>query len=376
MNNKSRSQHPAYTVKRIDVPNDKVTWNTQFDNYLKDRPLYTHTAVETNLLLLDDDKKRWAEPHDLDAEKNSYLKTRITFINGYKQTMEEAGIKFDKYNLPINPMGRTGMWGPGLLGKNGPNQAADPIFTRWAPFTWDRINNALKKCITNYPRKKNFCNLFKELILLFPHLEMIAIQRRDTKDWAIPGGMVEAGQTVSQTLRNEINEEACNNMDPDKASKEIDEILNREENNIIYCGYVDDPRNTDSRWMETTAVHFHCQSKLAYQIKLEAGDDAQNVTWLKMTSLEPRYENLYASHKIMTDSAMMDIIWKYYIDLIIDYLSGFTIATAIVYTYRLDKLDSTDADADANTSTNNIYYMMYCYMSVFMIILMIRKYYV
>ena len=41
---------------------------------------------------------------------------------------------------------------------------------------------------------------------------------------------------------------------------------------VVYRGYVDDPRNTDNAWMETTAFHFHCTDKLARLLKLEAGD--------------------------------------------------------------------------------------------------------
>ena len=33
--------------------------------------------------------------------------------------------------IPRNPMGRTGMIGRGLLGRFGPNHAADPIVTRY-----------------------------------------------------------------------------------------------------------------------------------------------------------------------------------------------------------------------------------------------------
>ena len=36
---------------------------------------------------------------------------------------------------PLNPLGRTGLAGRGLLGKWGPNHAADPIVTRWEPLT-------------------------------------------------------------------------------------------------------------------------------------------------------------------------------------------------------------------------------------------------
>ena len=66
----------------------------------------------------------------------------------------------------------------------------------------------------------------------------------------------------------------------------------------VYCGYVDDPRNTDNAWMETTAVHFHCTPKQAQALHLTAGDDAQKATWLDVDPVhESRYANLYASHR-------------------------------------------------------------------------------
>jgi ADP-ribose pyrophosphatase len=45
----------------------------------------------------------------------------------------------------------------------------------------------------------------------------------------------------------------------------------------IYRGYVDDPRNTDTAWMETTAFHFHCSDAVARRLPLRAGDDASDV---------------------------------------------------------------------------------------------------
>ena len=35
------------------------------------------------------------------------------------------------YIFPRNPIGRTGMIGRGLLGRWGPNHAADPVVTRY-----------------------------------------------------------------------------------------------------------------------------------------------------------------------------------------------------------------------------------------------------
>lgn len=37
---------------------------------------------------------------------------------------------------------------------------------------------------------------------------MIAIQRRDSGMWAIPGGMVDPGEKVTATLKREFMEEA------------------------------------------------------------------------------------------------------------------------------------------------------------------------
>lgn len=39
---------------------------------------------------------------------------------------------------------------------------------------------------------------------------MIAIERKDNKMWAIPGGMVDGDEKVSQTLKREFTEEALN----------------------------------------------------------------------------------------------------------------------------------------------------------------------
>lgn len=57
---------------------------------------------------------------------------------------------------------------------------------------------------------------------------------------------------------------------------------------------MDDPRNTDNAWIETTAYNFHDDSgDILSGIHFEAGDDAGNVKWLDIDqSLQ-----LYASHR-------------------------------------------------------------------------------
>ena len=49
-----------------------------------------------------------------------------------------------------------------------------------------------------------------------PILEFVAIQRKDTKEWAIPGGMVDGGEHVSATLKREFGEEALNSLEDEQ----------------------------------------------------------------------------------------------------------------------------------------------------------------
>jgi len=178
--------------------------------------------------------------------------------------------KNTKYGLrPFNPVGPTGLTGRGLLGKWGPNYAADPIVTR--------LVNGI--------------------------LQIVLIERDDSPGtWALPGGMVEEGQTIKETLKKEFGEEAmCTlSLEPGLGLKyvqdQLDTIFNKN-GREIFRGYVRDPRNTDNAWMETVAVHFHIEdTKFAEALKLKAGDDAMKVMWVPVDDDIPIFKNLYASH--------------------------------------------------------------------------------
>ena len=163
------------------------------------------------------------------------------------------------------------------MGRWGPNHAADPIVTRWKRNQDGTIN------IEGTTNK--------------PILQFVGIQRRDSGEWAIPGGMVDPGEKVSTTLRREFMEEALNALE-----KKEDELKNTEEQikeffehgEEVYKGYVDDPRNTDNAWMETVAFNFHDETGgVIASMNLQAGDDATNVRWIDINSKLI----LYASHK-------------------------------------------------------------------------------
>jgi hypothetical protein len=73
---------------------------------------------------------------------------------------------------------------------------------------------------------------------------------------------------------------------------------------LVSRGYVDDPRNTDNAWMETSVFHFHCSNELGKLLPLHAGDDAAAVMWLDIDPTEPKFNHLYASHKDFINRAV------------------------------------------------------------------------
>ena len=180
---------------------------------------------------------------------------------------------------PLNVKGRTGLSGRGVLGKWGPNHAADPIVTRWR-------RDGEGEVVRDHQSGKKV-------------LEFVSIQRKDTGEWAIPGGMVDPGEKVSVTVKREFMEEALDSTGTgkdklDSLSGMVDEFFAGGEE--VYKGYVDDPRNTDNAWMETVAFSFHDDTgKKVGQFPLTAGDDAANICWMELSS----QISVYASHKKM-----------------------------------------------------------------------------
>eukprot|EP00299_Pterocystis_sp_00344_P013429 c6579_g1_i1.p1 GENE.c6579_g1_i1~~c6579_g1_i1.p1 ORF type:complete len:293 (+),score=49.03 c6579_g1_i1:34-912(+) len=244
-----KGKHP----NRFKFDQALIPWTAEFPDY---KPVeYTAKVVFDNERCAAR-PDGWADPRDFLSMEDLYLK-RKSFCGDITK------MRFPNRGLPRNPMGRTGMSGRGLLGKWGPNQAADPIVTCRSPVT--------------------------------KLLHMVAIRRSDTHTWAIPGGMVDDGERVTKTLKREFGEEAA------EKSVDMERVLNEifHENNavLIFQGYVDDPRNTDNSWMETTVVHYHCAPHLAERLGLSAGDDAERAAWICIEDDNERFRNLYASHR-------------------------------------------------------------------------------
>ncbi|KAM9394081.1 ADP-ribose pyrophosphatase, mitochondrial [Pholidichthys leucotaenia] len=254
-------QYPCSNIKRFPVPDDKVGWSQSWPQY---KPvIYTAPSVSK--------KPAWADP-DVGC-----FSPHFNSVDGAVDRTSFEGTYKVENGKPLNPRGRTGLTGRGLLGRWGPNHAADPIVTRW------KVDGRGTKIHHSTSKK--------------PILQFVSIKRKDCGEWAIPGGMVDAGEQVSLTLQREFSEEALNSLSvsPAERAKIHERIIKlfKSPGFQVFKGYVDDPRNTDNAWMETVAVNFHDESGNGVsELPLQAGDDAGQVQWVDVDSSLA----LYASH--------------------------------------------------------------------------------
>ncbi|XP_052074855.1 ADP-ribose pyrophosphatase, mitochondrial-like isoform X2 [Mytilus californianus] len=264
-------------VKRFKVPDDKVPWKVPFPEYSP--PSFTTETVLSG--------PYYADP-DICSGKGEI--TKWNEIDGRVSRVSFEGKYEVVEGLPLNPVGRTGLKHRGCLGRWGPNHAADPIVTRWKRTDDDQI-------VKGEDGK--------------PIMQFVSVQRRDNGEWAIPGGKVDAGEVVTDTVLREFGEEALSTKEisQEEKYKAVESMKQFFTKGIeVYEGYVDDPRNTDNAWMETTAYHFHDHDGTKVgQFNLHAGDDAMAVQWMDCNSAI----NLYASHKSFLQEAAkrIDASW-------------------------------------------------------------------
>lgn len=241
LHRKSRKQKHALYPARFDVSDAMVSWTVPFEGY---------APVEFNAPVVLDARTPWADPQEVSKVSHPF-------------TSFMGEVKFNDAGRPLNPVGRTGLCGRGVLGKWGANFAVDSILT-----TVD--SDGL--------------------------LVVLTIIRKDTGERAFPGGMVDPGEGVFATRNRELFEEL--------AVRESDLAQSLYER-VVWRGYVDDPRNTDNAWLETTAIHTHLSNEVAARMNLKAGDDAADFSWVPI-SVET-LSNFYASHGLTLFDALLKL---------------------------------------------------------------------
>lgn len=193
---KIRGQKPSSYPARLRVLIDEAPWRIVCPSY---QPPY---YVDTTVLRSDSSKKRggWADPEDFSevACRDSLLK--------------EATHRDDE-GRPLNPRGRTGIAGRGLLGLWGANHMVGAVVTR--------INRETAA------------------------LEVLLGKIQETDAVSLPRDFVSRGETTEAALLRTLE------MSAGFRPKNTGEIISE--------GYSYDPRQTDHAWIELETRLYHLE---------------------------------------------------------------------------------------------------------------------
>ncbi|CNF63221.1 glmZ(sRNA)-inactivating NTPase [Mycobacterium tuberculosis] len=196
----------------------------------------------------------WAEPYTDPAALPDAAARRAAALIAYD---------LDAEGRPLHPGGRTGKTGRNL-GKWGENAAADPIVVAGTgPDDW----------------------------------RVLLIRRSDCGQWAIPGGMVDPGETAPAALVRELREET---------GVDLADLFPH----ILARTLVADPRESDHAWVATTAALY----RLPAPVAAAAADDATDAGWFPFTGLDALQEalqgiggTLYAAHRPLLATALQHL---------------------------------------------------------------------
>ncbi|KAB5577294.1 hypothetical protein PHYPO_G00208240 [Pangasianodon hypophthalmus] len=151
-----------------------------------------------------------------------------------------------------NPKGRTGLKGKGALKSLGPNEIVDPVITR---------NKGSQ-------------------------LEFLAVWDETAGCWTLPGGPVQPGELLPERLETVLGK---------NLSQKIKAKIKSGSHTEVYKGYVDDSRNTDNAWVESTVISVHLKDE--WHLMARDGDDGdgeslsstEKLQWHELSSKTPVY---------------------------------------------------------------------------------------
>ena len=119
-------------------------------------------------------------------------------------------------------------------------------------------------------------------IVIHPAAAKVLLIKRKTGEWALPGGFVDNHEPPYDAAVREVKEETAVTIGGDAP--------------LVFRGIVDDPRNSDTAWIETSAYLFVVDA----MSEPKGCDDADAAKWYPLNDL-PR---LYASHAAILAQAL------------------------------------------------------------------------
>lgn len=125
-------------------------------------------------------------------------------------------------------------------------------------------------------------NYTADSIIIHPESRQVLLVKRKTGEWALPGGFIDPGEESITAAHREVMEETGAAISGDPT--------------LVFCGLVDNPRNTQTAWIETSAYLFTVPDITA----ITGRDDAVDAGWHSLDQLP----ELYASHDEIVTRAL------------------------------------------------------------------------
>ncbi|VDD83162.1 unnamed protein product [Mesocestoides corti] len=228
-----------YPGMRMNVPPDKTAWTTRYPDY------FAYDSSEETVMYPDEaahDGENFQ--HGVSFGSSAILRG-IPFNTYDSKNHIRRQSLLGRYRLdpntgaPLNPMGRTGLLGKGLLPRWGPNHSIVIVVTRWSrnPKSGTPVLRGNKGVlqVVALERNKRFC-----LPWFFTDHEM-----RCDFDECVPA--------LVHAFFVQRAKAVCSEKRGDRLLRRLDKA----DTTQIFKGYLDDQLNADGGWLETVVLNYH-----------------------------------------------------------------------------------------------------------------------
>ncbi|XP_048781107.2 transient receptor potential cation channel subfamily M member-like 2 isoform X2 [Ostrea edulis] len=287
------SPYPNTKFQRFPVFDKYVSWEEAYSTY--DPVLYTKPIDEYResvQSLVDADFIELAQHLEMSSQSQDE-RASVLSASGYQKPLWNLSATFiindasvevnrlswitrdglpvryelDSSDIPINPMGRTGMRGRGKLRRWGPNHCVMVVVSRW------------KRYLSTSQNQQNFMKVDGKKVL-----EVVVLQKKESGEFTLPSGKEYGNMSVYSAMcrkfLDNVFQEKTALIDPDMTAQQMVQFFEQFvephpgpftgfTTEQIYKGYMDDPCNTDNAWREAEVwnIHYHVPDNLDLKIK-------------------------------------------------------------------------------------------------------------